>query len=204
MRGSFEKYKNLEYYVCMPQGYKEGDKCSLLIDIHGAGRRGHDLSLLISGGLEKELENGRSLPCVVVAPQCFADTWFDIFEQLKEFVSAMIEKYKVAQESTFLSGTSMGGYAAWQLLMSMPDAFSRAVICCGGGMYWNAKRIKAEVKAYHGKLDNTVFHEESKKMCKAVNANGGKAEWTLFDDLDHNCWDRVFSDNDILAWLTGA
>ncbi len=114
----------------------------------------------------------------------------------------MIEKYGVTPDRTFLSGTSMGGYAAWQILMSMPERFSRAVICCGGGMYWNAARIKAEVKAYHGSLDSTVLPEESKKMCDMVNRRGGKAEWTLLEGLDHNCWDRVFSDQEIVNWLT--
>ncbi len=198
----FDKYKNLNYYIYFPQNFNKTEKIAILFDLHGAGRRGRDVSVLTSAALEKELENGLELPCIVIAPQCYADTWFDIFEQLQEFVIVMVKKYGATAENTFLSGTSMGGYAAWQLLMSMPDTFSRAVICCGGGMYWNAGRIKAEVKAYHGELDRIVYPEESKKMCDAINANGGKAELTLFKDLEHNCWDRVFYDENILAWLT--
>ncbi len=200
----FDRYKNIDYYVYYPEGYNPNEKYSLLIDLHGAGRRGRDMPLLVSNGLERELENGRKMPSVVIAPQCFADTWFDIFEQLKEFITAMTEKYGTTKENTFLSGTSMGGYAAWQLLISMPEKFSRAVICCGGGMYWNAGRIKAEVRAYHGNLDTSVFPEESKKMCDAVNSCGGKASFNLLEGYTHNCWDKVFSDDEILSWLIGA
>ncbi len=198
----FDRYKNFDYYIYFPDGYREGEKVSLLFDIHGAGRRGRDVSIMSSAGLEKELEKGRKLPCIVLAPQCFADTWFDIYEQLKEFILAMVKKYGAIRETTFLAGTSMGGYCAWQLLESLPQTFSRAVICCGGGMYWNAGKIKAEIKAYHGSLDPTVYPEESKKMCDAVNARGGKAEWTLLKGLAHNCWDYVFSNDEILSWLT--
>ncbi len=134
----FETYKNFDYYVFLPEGYREGDKVSLLIDLHGAGRRGKDLPLLVSGGLEKRLEEGKKLSCVVVAPQCFSNTWFDIFEQLQDFVSAMVQKYGTDRETTFLSGTSMGSYAAWQLLCTMPcvcfDALSFVVVAACIGM----------------------------------------------------------------------
>ncbi len=198
----FGKYKNFDYYLYLPKGYKEGDSISLLIDMHGAGTRGTDPEMLRDCVLVKHVEEGKGLPCAIVRPQCFADTWFDIFEQVKEFVQAMVDRFATTKETTFLSGTSMGGYCAWQLLMSLPDTFCRAVICCGGGMYWNAARIKAEVRAYHGEIDPVVFPEESKKMCAAMNASGGKATCTILSGVEHNAWDYVFNNDEILRWLT--
>ncbi len=69
----FGAYKNFEYYIFLPSDYKEGQEISLLIDLHGAGRRGRDLELLKSGALEKFLEEEQvSTNAVVIAPQCFA------------------------------------------------------------------------------------------------------------------------------------
>ncbi len=196
-----KKYKNFDYYLYLPEGYEEGKPCSLLVDLHGAGTRGRDTSVFLDSLLVKYTQS-KGLPCAVVRPQCFADTWFDIFEQLQDFVSAMIKTYGATPEATFLSGTSMGGYAAWQLLATLSGQFCRAVICCGGGMYWNAARIKTEVRAFHGSNDPVVFHEESKKMCDAVNAYGGKATLTTLEGVAHNAWDYVFNNDEILRWLT--
>ena len=95
----------------------------------------------------------------------------------------------------------MGGYAAWQTLMSEPDIFHKAVICCGGGMYWNAARIKTPVWAFHGTDDPTVYFEESKKMVEAVNRNGGNAKLTEYKGVGHNCWDLTYGNPETYAWL---
>ena len=64
----------------------------------------------------------------------------------------------------------MGGYGTWQLAISMPEAFAAIVPICGGGMYWDAGRLKkVPVWAFHGDSDPTVFPEESVKMVNAVN-----------------------------------
>ncbi len=195
----YDEYKQLKYYIYYPDDYDASKPVRVLFDIHGAGRRGSNIEQIVTGGLEKYIVEGYHPECIVIAPQCHADCWFDLYEQLKEFITAQVERFHPTE--VLLSGTSMGGYCAWQLLMSMPEVFRRAVICCGGGMYWNAGRIRAEVKAFHGKLDRTVLPEESVKMVNAVNSAGGRAECTLYDDLDHNCWDRVFGDRSIMAWL---
>ena len=47
-------------------------------------------------------------------------------------------------------------------------------------MYWNAGTLaNIPVWAFHGKLDTCVYPEESEKMVKAVNANGGSARLTI-------------------------
>ncbi len=193
-----DKYKNIQYYV-----YQNIEKTNLpvIIHIHGAGSRGKDLDLAInSNPIIKFSENSKDeFPFKIYAPQCHADTWFDIYEQLLDFIEFI--KEKESKSSIYLTGISMGGYCSWQLLMSKPNLFKKAIICCGGGMYWNADKIKTPIKIFHGKLDKTVFCEESIKMFNAVNASGGCAELTIFDELEHNCWDKVFYMKENYEWL---
>ena len=134
-------------------------------------------------------------------PQCSYNSWFDVFEQLRCFVKNVITLPYVDEKNVYLSGVSMGGYAAWQMLMSEPDVFRKAVICCGGGMYWNAARIKASVWAFHGTDDTTVFTEESRKMIEAVKRNGGSAKLTEYKGVKHNCWELTYSNPEIYSWL---
>ncbi len=200
----FAKYKNFDYYYHLPKGYTPGEKTAILFSMHGAGRRmGTFEPDKFVVALEKEVEEGRIEPhCILISPACHGNTWFDIFEQLKEFIGAMITEFNGDPSRIYLTGVSMGGYCSWQLLMSMPFTFKRALILCGGGMYWNAARVKAEVRAYHGTVDPTVKFEESCKMVDAVNANGGKATLFPLEGVGHNAWDYVYHDQSIMDWLT--
>ena len=57
---------------------------------------------------------------VTVIPQCYADSWFDIFEQLQDFIQAMIDLPYVDKTRVYVMGGSMGGYTTWQIAMSHP------------------------------------------------------------------------------------
>ena len=99
-------------------------------------------------------------------------------------------------------GISMGGYATWQLAMSMPEVFAAIVPICGGGMYWNAGRLaNVPVWAFHGKEDPTVLVEESEKMVAAVNKNGGKAKLTVYFGCRHDSWSETYKNPEVFAWL---
>lgn len=184
-----------------PENFSKDKKYPLIVYLHGAGSRGDDISLLETSPIMNYRNSCKDFSAIILSPQCYADSWFDIFEELINLIEESVYKRYVDKDKVYLTGVSMGGYASWQLLMSKPELFKRAVILCGGGMYWNAGRIKAEVKAFHGMLDEVVKVEESIKMVNAVNRNGGKATLTIFENLEHNCWERVYSDRKTYIFL---
>ena len=177
-------------------------KLPLVLHLHGAGSRGNDLSLMKDQAVTEELKNGRNIPAVVVVPQCHADSWFDLFHVLTEFSDTFRHAEDVDIDRVYLTGLSMGGYGAWQLLLSHPDWFACAAVCCGGGMYWNAARLKdIPIRAFHGALDTTVFPEESKKMVDAVNLQGGHAELIVYENNGHDSWEPAFRDDRTWEWM---
>ena len=192
--------EHLEYLEYTPKNNTK--KKPLLIYIHGAGSRGDNLSQIAHVGPIKEIETGRSIDAVVVAPQCHSETWFDLFSVLEEF----IEEYKNSEEidntRVYITGVSMGAYAVWQLCISHPDWFAAALPICGGGMYWNASRLKSlPIWAFHGALDDVVFPEESIKMVAAINRCGGNAKLTIFPKDYHNSWDSAYGIDELWDWL---
>ena len=190
----------LDYLEYAPAS--ENEKLPLIIYIHGAGSRGTDLSQMADVGPIKELKNGRDINAVIVAPQCHRETWFDLFETLAEFINQYRRKDNIDSNRVYIMGVSMGAYAVWQLCISHPEWFAAAVPICGGGMYWNAARLKGlPIWAFHGALDNVVYPEESLKMVSAINKNGGNAKLTVFPHEDHNSWDRAFSLDEMWEWL---
>ena len=151
------------------------------------------------------LETGKlaNFPFLFVTPMCPVNqTWFDFMPDLKALV-AQISSLPYADTSRFYGmGASMGGYGIWQLAMSIPEVFAAILPICGGGMYWNAKRlVNVPVWAFHGAKDKTVSCEESQKMVDAVNKHGGSAKLTVYPDNFHNAWSDTYSNQEVFDWL---
>lgn len=196
-----KQFKKFNYVVQYPKAFSEEKKYPCIILFGGAGTRGTDIEIVKTHPFFLETDKF-DLECVVYSPQCYANTWFDIFEQLTEFVEFCIAQPYIDFDRIYLMGASMGGYAVWQMAMSRPELFAAIVPICGGGMYWNAVRLKdVAVWAFHGTEDPIVFCEESKKMVDAVNKTGGNAKLTLFEAVEHNSWDLVFSCHEVFDWL---
>lgn len=192
----------LRYVVRYPKGYDKNKKYPVIIFLHGAGTRGNDISVLSSGGFFSITERYENFPFISIAPLCSENTWFDVWEQLKSLVEVIAQCPFVDNTRMYLMGGSMGGYATWQLAMSMPDYFAAIVPICGGGMYWNAGRlINVPVWAFHGAKDTTVLPEESVKMVDAINKLGGKAKLTIYQENGHDAWSDTFSNYNVFSWL---
>ncbi len=196
------RYKELDYVIRRPENETEGKKYPLVIYLHGAGGRGRDISLVKNhcffAHSEPFLKNAFS-----VAPQCYANSWFDIFEQLQDFIQFAISDEAVDRERVYLIGASMGGYGTWQMAMTRPELFAALVPICGGGMYWNAGRlVNTAIWAFHGDSDPTVLPEESKKLIDNITAWGGKkAKLTILENTAHNAWEPAFCNAEMWKWL---
>ena len=195
------RFEQLDYVLRMPNCYEKGQKYPLVIYLHGAGGRGRDIDLIYTHPFFKETQPWLEGE-VSIAPQCYADSWFDIFEQLQAFIDHARGWEFVDDTRVYLVGASMGGYATWQMAMSRPEWFAAIAPICGGGMYWNCGRlIHMGVWAFHGSADTAVFHEESKKMVDSVNANGGKARLTTYEGGGHDAWTKTFQNEEVWKWM---
>ena len=194
--------EGLEYVIKYPSNFDSSNKYPVLFFLHGAGTRGNDINKLIENPFFDETEKHGDLPFIIVAPLCSEDTWFDMWERLKKLVDHISSLPDADLDRMYIMGASMGGYATWQLAMSMPEKFAAIVPICGGGMYWNASRLKdIPVWAFHGALDGVVFPDESKKMVEKVNKRGGNARLTVYPENEHNAWSDTYSNREVFEWL---
>lgn len=193
---------NMKYLVKYPENYKKGEKYPVLLFLHGAGSRGKDINLVVTNPFFEEINKLDDFPFVVVAPQCHEDNWFDLFPSLKALVEKILNSSFADKKRLYMMGASMGGYAAWQLSQSIPEAFAAIVPICGGGMYWNAERVKnIPAWAFHGSEDVIVFPEESKKMVEAIKKVGGEAHLTIYEGVNHNAWSATYRNPEVYKWL---
>ena len=148
----------------------------------------------------------------VVAPNGENGFWLDglstghkyctfVGVELVDYLRRTFGLAKSADE-TCIIGLSMGGFGTWVMGITYPNYFSAMAPICGGGMYWNAARLKdLPIWAFHGALDDTVLPEESIHMVAAVNRNGGNAKITVYPDVAHASWVNAYADDAMWEWM---
>lgn len=199
-------YQGMNMITRYPNGYDQGiengKKYPLIVLLHGAGSRGTDVSVLRENRFFAITDKYEDFPFISTALQCSANTWFDVFETLQRFIKDCVAMPGVDPERVYLVGASMGGYATWQLAMTMPEYFAAIVPICGGGMYWNAARLRnVAIWAFHGAKDPTVLCEESQKMVDAAVRCGADARLTVYPENGHDAWSDTYSNPEVFEWL---
>ncbi|MHC5085637.1 MAG: phospholipase, partial [Planctomycetota bacterium] len=67
----------LDYFIYLPEGYgRKQESWPLMVFLHGAGERGHDLNKVKVHGPPKLVDQGKDLPFIIVSPQCPTDQWW--------------------------------------------------------------------------------------------------------------------------------
>lgn len=196
-----ENDKKLSYAVDYPENFDKNKKYPLIFYFHGMG--------LVRKGIQKVIDcvpvrrerMPKDTPFIIVAPYCEAFTWFECFETLTAFTDYIIAQEYVDENKVYITGSSMGGYTCWAQAVMYPEKFAAAVICCGGGLYWAADRIKFPVWAFHGKSDKTVLPRESEIMVERINNSGGNAKLTLVENCEHAVWNVAYKNEQTYRWL---
>ena len=202
MKYEVSQFEHIQYITRYPNDYEPGKKYPVIMFFHGAGGRGTDINVIINNPYFKITDEYTDFPFITVAPQCSTNTWFDMFPTLKRLVLKTVNEEFTDKTRVYAMGASMGGYATWQMAMSIPEVFAAIVPICGGGMYWNAARlVNVPAWAFHGKKDASVFVEESEKMVNAVNKRGGNAKLTIYPETEHNAWSDTYSNPEVFEWL---
>ena len=80
------KYNNFEYVFKAPE--KISGKLPVIIFLHGAGTRATNLDCLARNSFfgESSLFASDEHEALIFAPLCMDNSWFDVFEQLQDFV----------------------------------------------------------------------------------------------------------------------
>lgn len=202
MNINFSSFGKLSCVIAYPDSYKEGEKYPVILFLHGAGTRGTEIERVARNPYFNTVSKHEGFPFITVAPLCSELCWYDVFEDLKALVNELSAREFADADRIYVMGASIGGYATWQLGLSMPEKFAAIVPICGGGIYAFASRLKdLPVWAFHGALDNVVHVEESQKMVDAINKSGGDAKLTIYPEREHNAWSDTYSNPAVFKWL---
>ena len=193
----------LNYILTCPDDIKEGEKLPLIVFLHGAGERGDNIEAVQVYCVPKLFVKDQNYKrAYTLSPQCpHNTTWIDYKKELMSLIDSVIENNQIDKDCVSLCGISMGGFGTWEMAMTYSNRFYKIAPLCGGGMNWRAWSLKMPIRVYHGRRDDVVPLCQSEAMVNSVKAQGGDVEFTIYDDLSHNCWDRAFEQTDLIEWL---
>jgi predicted peptidase len=196
--------KPRHYVLYVPREYKPDHQWPLVVFLHGMGERGSD------GLAQSEVGIGRAIrlhpdrfPCLVAMPQCpDKTTWVKAVEDIDTCLHDTRKDYSVDDDRIYLTGLSMGGFAAWQYGAEKIKTFAAIMPICGGGKTSDAEKLaRVPIWAFHGADDTTVKPEKSREMVEAVKKAGGDVKYTEYAATGHNSWDKAYEEKDAIKWL---
>ncbi|MEC8389407.1 MAG: PHB depolymerase family esterase [Planctomycetota bacterium] len=215
--------QTLHYRWYLPSDLKENETVPILLFLHGAGERGDDnQKTLVHGAKDFLSDKLQSLQkCAVVIPQCPNDQqwvnvpWTDDEHTLpaepstalalvSHLLDELCETHPIDENRIYLTGLSMGGFGAWDLVSRAPNRFAAVIPICGGGdsratVIEKFKHVPVWV--FHGDADPTVKVKRSRDMIRALKTAGAEPEYTEYPNVGHNSWTSTYANPKIYQWL---
>jgi predicted peptidase len=218
----------LQYRMLLPKDFSKDTQYPLVLFLHGAGERGNNnKSQLVHGSkLFADESNRDNFPAIVIFPQCpKEDYWANLkmdrstnpraikfpldieptkaLNLVMQLMDDMTKKSFVKKNQVYVGGLSMGGMGTFEILNRKPDMFAAAFTICGGG---NPEAVityanNTALWVFHGAKDDVVDPQLSIDMVSAYLKAGGKPNFTLYANDNHNSWDSAFAEPDLLSWL---
>ena len=215
--------QTLQYLWYLPSDVEENETIPILLFLHGAGERGYDKQkTLVYGAKDFLSDKLQSLQkCAVLIPQCPNDQqWVNVpwtydehtlpaepstaLKLVSQLLNELCETYPIDENRIYLTGLSMGGFGAWDLVSRTPNRFAAVIPICGGGDAHATVVEKFEhvpVWVFHGDADQTVKVKRSRDMVRALRTAGGKPEYTEYPNVDHDSWTNTYANPQIYQWL---
>jgi predicted peptidase len=198
-------------------------KLPLVVYLHGSGGLGNDnlkqLGLGNTFGTRVWLlpENQKRFPCYVIAPQTDRGWSSYDFSQdppkpspgvgegsrlALEVIGALRREFPIDERRIYVTGQSMGGAGAWNIITSRPQLFAAAVICCGSiSTEDGTGSIDTPVWSFQGDSDQTVPVSLSRERIAARRKAGGHPLYTEYAGVDHNVWQWAYTEPELVKWV---
>lgn len=175
----------------------------VLIFLHGRSLSGNNLELVKKYGIIHEIEKGREIQAIVIAPQVPAGKSWEPAKVLSVLRFAQ-QQFDTDTNRVYVTGMSLGGYGTLDFAGQYPEIVTAAVALCGGGNTRNGCNLSTiPVWIQHGNRDSAVPISESEKMVRSIReCNGGEnLKYTVVPGANHGDLERVFRTDELYEWL---
>lgn len=210
------------YRLLEPLRSQRATAVPLLVFLHGAGERGTDnlRQLTWLPKLLAEPERRARTPCYLLAVQCPEDEqWVDVpwgeakptalaqrptrsLRAVQLAMARVLARPGVDHARVYVTGLSMGGYGAWDLVARRPEQFAGCVPVCGGGDPNAVRRMLGlPVQIWHGTDDLTVPVVRARLMAEQYVAYGLSVDFRELRGVGHDVWRQAYQQGNAIEWL---
>jgi predicted peptidase len=186
-------------------------KWPLILYLHGAGERGHNLDQLKTVGLPKKLEGQTDFPFIVLSPQGNGEHEFWAKDEMVQSLLMLLDEvqglYSINNKRIYLSGVSAGGNGTWEIGLRYHDRFAALVPVAGYYAFpfavpSNICDLKeTPVWAFHGAKDELVPLSAEQQLVDALRACGGNVQFTVYPDVGHDIANDTYTNSDLYTWM---
>jgi len=175
----------------------------ILVFLHGKSLSGTDLNRVKKYGVIHEIEKGRQIHAIVIAPQVVKGAWDP--DKVLEVIQFIQHKYKTDTNRVYVCGMSLGGYGTMHFAGKYPEKVTAAVALCGGGKTSDACNLSTiPFWIQHGSADEAVPVSQSREMVQAIKQcenKGDKLIYTEIKGANHGSLERIFRSDEMYDWL---
>ena len=197
-------YNQAEYpfWLHLPSDSVLKSKPPILIFLHGRSLSGNNLELVKKYGVIHEIEKGRSIPAIVIAPQVPAGKSWEP-EKILSVLQFVQRTFDTDTNRVYVAGMSLGAYGTLGFAGAYPEIVTAAVALCGGGNPKDGAALSTiPIWIQHGNRDAAVPLSESQKMVNAIKAcTDENLKFTIVPGANHGDLERVFRSDELYEWL---
>ena len=214
-------FDGLSYRLLLPPDFDQRNTYPLILFLHGSGQDLNDDQPVpaTANAFVNTAEFRARYSAIIVAPQCPGSSdykkcnWGAINadsgsqeDKAVQLVQAVERAYHVDSQRVYVTGFSLGGIGAWDMIIRFNQLFTAALPISGGSYHSSdcqeTNLLHTPVWAVHGSDDNIVPPTDDRKMYACLNALGGKLmNYTEYQGVGHDAWTRAYGDDTYFAWL---
>lgn len=210
------------YRLLEPLPAHRSQQQPLVVFLHGAGERGDDniqqlrwLPELMVGEDRRE-----RFPCYLLAVQCPAgEQWVDVpwgerqpratpkratpaMEAVLQALDELLADPGIDPARVYVTGLSMGGYGAWDLIVRRGDQVAAAVPVCGGGHPSIVRQTQGlPIELWHAANDTVVPVERARLMVAEMQLLGIVPRYFEDAHAGHAVWRKAYADGAAIDWM---
>ena len=219
----------IPYRYYLPENYDPSKSYPMVLYMHGNGSRGSDnvIHLTTNGAALNTKIYNSGIECIMLAPQCPAspNSWVDSSAYVgsaafltrdgmskhltaaKELFDKFVAEYSVDTKRIYVTGSSNGGGATWELIFRFPNTFAAAIPLAGAGLSDGAAEVgkyltTTPIYTFHGDSDSTLSVKGTRSLVEAIkNAGGTNVTYVEMPGMDHNIWPNAANTEGLVDWI---
>jgi poly(3-hydroxybutyrate) depolymerase len=212
----------LPYRLYIPENILPDKKYPLVIFLHGAGDWGTDNSSQLANFPYHYIDatNSTEYTAYYLAPQCTEQSPWSSFPGYPEVFTPATPTQSTAQvlalidtllhsdtinidlHRIYVTGFSLGGEGAFDIITRAPGLFAAAVPICGIADTAKASLMtNTPLWIFHGSEDNINSVTYSRIIVDALTNIGKPPKYTEYEGYDHYVWDKAYGEAELLPWI---